>query len=206
VHRLGIGGVLRRKPASTNPIESCLSTVQRVTRNVKRLREGDQPLRGPPPGFWKQKKKFRRIKGLSRNPVAEGKAESVSHSAEGGPDSRSCLNRGCYRSSDMEIVSPRAFWRGISSRKQKSAGEKKKGVLSKFDRTVESAYSAEHRESLQTTKTRTPSFLFSHGPFFGQRPTAFFLVAYLFANHLSREAGSSAPGNRPWSETISDTL
>ena len=43
VHRLGIGGVLRRKPASTNPIESCLSTVQRVTRNVKRLREGDQP-------------------------------------------------------------------------------------------------------------------------------------------------------------------
>jgi hypothetical protein len=36
VHRLGIGGVLRRKLATTNPIESCLSTVQRVARNVKR--------------------------------------------------------------------------------------------------------------------------------------------------------------------------
>ena len=36
VHRLCIGGVLRRKLATTNPIESCLSTVQRVARNVKR--------------------------------------------------------------------------------------------------------------------------------------------------------------------------
>src|SRR5207245_4247436 len=36
VHRLGIGAVLRRKLATTNPIESCLSTVQRVARNVKR--------------------------------------------------------------------------------------------------------------------------------------------------------------------------
>ena len=45
VHRLGIGGVLRRKLATTNPIESCLSTVQRVARNVKRWRKGNQPLR-----------------------------------------------------------------------------------------------------------------------------------------------------------------
>jgi hypothetical protein len=30
VHRLGVGAVLRRKLATTNPIESCLSTVQRV--------------------------------------------------------------------------------------------------------------------------------------------------------------------------------
>src|SRR5262249_42346329 len=45
VHRLGIGVVLRRKLATTNPIESCLSTVQRVARNVKRWREGNQPLR-----------------------------------------------------------------------------------------------------------------------------------------------------------------
>ena len=36
VHRLCIGGVLRRKLATTNPIESCLSTVQRVAQNVKR--------------------------------------------------------------------------------------------------------------------------------------------------------------------------
>jgi hypothetical protein len=31
----------------------------------------------------------------------------------------------------MEIVSPRASWRGIFSRKQKSAEEKKKGALPK---------------------------------------------------------------------------
>src|ERR1700676_1481923 len=53
---------------------------------------------------------------LSRNPVAEGTPESVAHSAEGGQDSRSCLNF-----------------------------------------VVRKAYSAEHRESLQSTKTRTSS-------------------------------------------------
>jgi hypothetical protein len=41
VHRLGIGAVLRRKLATTKPIESCLSTVQRVARNV-----GHPPIRG----------------------------------------------------------------------------------------------------------------------------------------------------------------
>jgi transposase-like protein len=41
VHRLGIGELLRRSLATTNPIESCLSTVERVARNVKRY----QPLR-----------------------------------------------------------------------------------------------------------------------------------------------------------------
>jgi putative transposase len=44
VHRLGVRAVLRRELATTNPIESCLSTVQRVARNVKRWREGNQPL------------------------------------------------------------------------------------------------------------------------------------------------------------------
>ena len=63
VHRLGIGGVLRRKLATTNPIESCLSTVQRVARNVKRWREGNQPLRWTATGLLEAEKKFRRIKG-----------------------------------------------------------------------------------------------------------------------------------------------
>jgi hypothetical protein len=120
VHRLGIGGVLRRKLATTNPIESCLSTVQRVARNVKRWREGDQPLRWTATGLLEAEKKFRRIKG------SQGKAESVSHSAEGGPDSRSRLNRGCYRSSEMEIVSPRGSWRAIFSRKTEIVTRKEK--------------------------------------------------------------------------------
>src|SRR5215472_17421161 len=63
VHRLGIGGVLRRKLATTNPIESCLSTVQRVARNVKRWREGNQPLRWTATGLLEAEKRFRRIKG-----------------------------------------------------------------------------------------------------------------------------------------------
>ena len=63
VHRLGIGAVLRRKLATTNPIESCLSTVQRVARNVKRWREGNQPLRWTATGLLEAERKFRRIKG-----------------------------------------------------------------------------------------------------------------------------------------------
>ena len=63
VHRLGVGAVLRRKLATTNPIESCLSTVQRVARNVKRWREGNQPLRWTATGLLEAEKKFRRIKG-----------------------------------------------------------------------------------------------------------------------------------------------
>jgi len=58
VHRLGIGAVLRRKLATTNPIESCLSTVQWVARNVKRWREGDQPLRWTATGLLEAEKKF----------------------------------------------------------------------------------------------------------------------------------------------------
>ena len=60
VHRLGIGGVLRRKLATTNPIASCLSTAQRVARNVKCWREGIQPLRWTATGLLEAKKKFRR--------------------------------------------------------------------------------------------------------------------------------------------------
>jgi len=63
VHRLGVGWLLRRTLASTNPIESCLSTVERVARNVKRWREGDQPLRWTATGLLEAEKKFRRIKG-----------------------------------------------------------------------------------------------------------------------------------------------
>ncbi|MGB7466353.1 MAG: hypothetical protein WBW14_25925 [Candidatus Acidiferrum sp.] len=63
VHRLGIGAVLRRKPGTTNPIESCLSTVQRVARNVKRWRDGNQALRWTATGLLEAEKKFRRIKG-----------------------------------------------------------------------------------------------------------------------------------------------
>src|SRR5262249_27497622 len=94
----------------------------------------------------------------SRKPVAKGKAESVSHSAEGGSDSRSRLNRGCYWSNEMRIVSPRASWRGIFSRKTEIVTRKeKRSLLRSLTGQEKKLYSAEHRESLQSTKTRTSS-------------------------------------------------
>jgi putative transposase len=63
VHRLGVGALLRRTLSSTNPIESCLSTVERVTRNVKRWRGGDQSLRWTATGLLEAERKFRRVKG-----------------------------------------------------------------------------------------------------------------------------------------------
>jgi putative transposase len=63
IHRLGVGPMLRRSLSTTNPIESCLSTVQRVARNVKRWREGDQSLRWTATGLLEAEKKFNRLKG-----------------------------------------------------------------------------------------------------------------------------------------------
>lgn len=63
VHQLGVGWLLRRTLSSTNPIESCLSTVERVARNVKRWRAGDHALRWTATGLLEAEKKFRRVKG-----------------------------------------------------------------------------------------------------------------------------------------------
>lgn len=63
VHRLAVGALLRRTLASTNPIESCLSTVERVARNVKRWRAGEQALRWTAMGLLKAQTKFRRVRG-----------------------------------------------------------------------------------------------------------------------------------------------
>jgi len=63
VHRLGVGQLLRQTLASTNPIGSCFSTVEKVARNVKRWRAGDQALRWTATGLLEAEKKFRRVKG-----------------------------------------------------------------------------------------------------------------------------------------------
>ena len=62
VHRLGVATLLRRTLASTNPVESCLSTVERVARNVKRWPAGDHLLRWTATGLLEAEKKFRRGK------------------------------------------------------------------------------------------------------------------------------------------------
>jgi transposase-like protein len=61
VHGLGVGWLLRRTLTSTNPIESCLSTVERVARNVKRWRQGEQALRWTATGLLE----------AQRNPACE---------------------------------------------------------------------------------------------------------------------------------------
>jgi len=64
VHRLGVGELLRRSLTNTNPIESCLSTVERVARNVKRWHAGDHALRWTATGLLEAERKFRKVKGF----------------------------------------------------------------------------------------------------------------------------------------------
>lgn len=63
LHRLGVSPLLRRSLSTTNVIESCLSTVRHVARNVKRWREGDHVARWTAAGLLEAEKKFRRVKG-----------------------------------------------------------------------------------------------------------------------------------------------
>jgi len=63
LHRLGVSTLLRRSLASTNIIESCLSTVRHVARNVKRWQGGDHLARWTAAGLLEAEKKFRKVKG-----------------------------------------------------------------------------------------------------------------------------------------------
>lgn len=63
LHRLGVGPLLRRSLASTNLIESCLSTVRHVARHVKRWQGGDHLTRWTAAGLLEAEKKFRKVKG-----------------------------------------------------------------------------------------------------------------------------------------------
>jgi transposase-like protein len=73
VHRLGVGTLLRQTLASSNPIESCFSTVERVARNVKRWRAGDHALRWAATGLLEAEKKFRRVKGYRELEILQRK-------------------------------------------------------------------------------------------------------------------------------------
>jgi transposase-like protein len=63
LHRLGVGPRLRRSLSTTNIIESCLSTVRHVARNVKRWQGGDHIARWTAAGLLEAEKKFRKVKG-----------------------------------------------------------------------------------------------------------------------------------------------
>ena len=64
LHRLGVSPLLRRSLSTTNVIESCLSTVRHVARNVKRWQGGDHVARWTAAGLLEAEKKFRRVKGF----------------------------------------------------------------------------------------------------------------------------------------------
>ena len=60
VTRLGVRGRLKRTLASTNPCESMIETVRRISRNVKRWQNGDMCLRWTAAGMLEAERQFRR--------------------------------------------------------------------------------------------------------------------------------------------------
>ena len=63
VLKLGIASTLRRSLATTNAIENLNGTIRRVTRNVKRWRDGEMIRRWAALGVFTAAEKFHRIKG-----------------------------------------------------------------------------------------------------------------------------------------------
>jgi transposase-like protein len=73
LHRLGVSSLLRRSLSTTNIIESCLSTVRHVARNVKRWQGGDHLTRWTAAGLLEAEKKFRKVKGYRELKELAGK-------------------------------------------------------------------------------------------------------------------------------------
>ena len=65
ITRLGVTGQLKRTLASTNPCESMIETVRRISRNVKRWKNGDMCLRWTAAGMLEAEQQFRKIIGFS---------------------------------------------------------------------------------------------------------------------------------------------
>jgi putative transposase len=65
VTRPGVRGRLKRTLASTNPCESMIETVRRISRNVKHWSSGDMCLRWTAAGMLEAQTHFRRVIGHS---------------------------------------------------------------------------------------------------------------------------------------------
>ena len=68
VTRLGVRGRLKRTLASTNPCESMIDTIRRVSRNVKRWQNGDMCLRWTAAGMLEAEAQFRKVIGYTDLP------------------------------------------------------------------------------------------------------------------------------------------
>ena len=77
-HRLALDDLLRRTLATTNPIESAFSVVDRVCGRVKRWHRGDHRQRWVGAGLWLAEKNFRRIKGYKDLPKLPGELAGLS--------------------------------------------------------------------------------------------------------------------------------
>lgn len=66
LHRLEIGGTLRRSLCTTNCIESVFSAARYYTRNVKRWRQEEQMERWMAAGLLEAEKKLRRLPGYTQ--------------------------------------------------------------------------------------------------------------------------------------------
>ena len=71
VLKLELPPSLRRALATTNAIENTLGTVRRVSRNVKRWKDGSMARRWTAAGLLTVQKRFRRIKGHRDMPILE---------------------------------------------------------------------------------------------------------------------------------------
>jgi putative transposase len=63
VTRLGVRGRLKRTLTSTNPCESMIDTIRRISRNVKHWSSGDMCLRWTAAGMLEAQAQFRKITG-----------------------------------------------------------------------------------------------------------------------------------------------
>jgi putative transposase len=63
ITRLGVTGRLKLTLQSTNPCESMIKTVRRISRNVKRWQNGDMCLRWTAAGMLEAERQFRRVIG-----------------------------------------------------------------------------------------------------------------------------------------------
>ena len=68
VHRLQLDGLPRLTLATTNPIESAFSVVDRICSRVKCWRRGDHRERRVGASLWPAERNFRRVKGYKQLP------------------------------------------------------------------------------------------------------------------------------------------
>lgn len=65
---LGVTGALYRLLRTTNPIENLQGTIRRITRNVRRWRNGSMAVRWVAAALLEAESRFRRIKGVAELP------------------------------------------------------------------------------------------------------------------------------------------